>query len=288
MASTTRLVVSIIVIAGLAIAFWVLALSPKKKEADKLDAQVQTLQASLSQAQGELATATAARKRFPADYQQVVLLGKAVPSGDDTSSLLVELSKIAEKSRVTFDGIALGSSAAATSTTTAAPVTTPVPAAPAAGGSTAVPASSTVPPTEAAAALLPIGATVGTAGLGVLPYDLSFSGNFFHMADFIKGIDDLVATDPARVAVDGRLITIDGFALSGDSNVGFPTLKASFMVTAYLTPPGQGLTAGATPSAPADPSTLASAPATPPVDSIGGAAEAAKAAANSTAGTATK
>jgi Tfp pilus assembly protein PilO len=281
MASSGKLIGSILVIAVLAIAFWVLLLSPKREEAKKVDAQVQSLRSSLAQAQSEVAIATDARKHFADDYKQVVLLGKAVPSGDDTSSLLVELSKIAQKSHVSFDGIALADSAASASST----VTPNVPAAPTtppttATDPTAVPASSAVPPTEAAAALLPIGASVGTAGLGVLPYNLTFTGDFFHVADFIQGIDRLVKTDPSRVAVDGRLVTIDGFSLSGDANLGFPHLHANFSVTAYLTPPDQGLTAGATPAAPATSPALT---ATPPVDSPAGAQAAATAAASTEA-----
>jgi hypothetical protein len=130
----------------------------------------------------------------------------------------------------------------------------------------AVPVAATVPPTEVAASLLPLGATVGTAGLGVMPYDLTFRGDFFHIADFIKGIDSLVHTGGQGVAVDGRLVTLNSFALNADPNLGFPYLNATFSVTAYLTPPGQGLTAGATPTAPAI-STAVPAGTTPPAES---------------------
>jgi Tfp pilus assembly protein PilO len=84
-----------------------------------------------------------------------------------------------------------------------------------------------------------------------MPYTLSFSGNFFQIADFIEGIDSLVHARPSKVAVDGRLVTLDGFALTGAAEEGFPQLSASFAVTTYLIPPGQGLTAGATPTTPA-------------------------------------
>ena len=116
-----------------------------------------------------------------------------------------------------------------------------------------MPAAATVPPTEAAASLLPLGATIGPAGLGVMPYSLNFSGNFFQVADFIKGIDSLVKTGEAEVAVDGRLVTIDGFSLQrATPKQRLPAASnANFSVTTYLTPPEPGLTAGATPTAPA-------------------------------------
>ena len=116
--------------------------------------------------------------------------------------------------------------------------------------------------TEASAASLPIGATVGPAGLGVLPYKLQFKGDFFEIADFLQGLDRLIKTEAAHVAVDGRLVTVAGFALTQDMSEGFPSLVANVLVTTYVTPPAQGLTAGATPVAPAatTPTTTATTP----------------------------
>ena len=114
-----------------------------------------------------------------------------------------------------------------------------------------MPAAATVPPTEVAASLLPLGASIGSAGLAVMPYSLTFRGSFFHIADFIKKIDSLVKPGASTVAVGGRLVTINSFSLGPDSEKGFPYLDASLSVTTYLTPPSQGVTAGATPTAPA-------------------------------------
>jgi hypothetical protein len=97
---------------------------------------------------------------------------------------------------------------------------------------------------------MPLGATVGPAGLAVMPYELTFKGDFFQLADFIKGLDSLVKTENERVAVNGRLMTIDSFSLKPDTNVGFPALEASFSISTYLTPPGEGVTGGASPEAP--------------------------------------
>jgi hypothetical protein len=83
-----------------------------------------------------------------------------------------------------------------------------------------------------------------------MPYTLTFDGEFFEIADFIKGLDALVKTENAEVSVDGRLITVNGFSLTPDARVGFPALEATFSVTTYLTPPTQGITAGATPTSP--------------------------------------
>jgi len=67
------------------------------------------------------------------------------------------------------------------------------------------------------------------------------------------------------VDVTGRLITVDGFSLTAAEGESFPRLEASFTVTTYLTPPEEGVTAGATPGAPA------STEATPAATTTGGA-----------------
>jgi Tfp pilus assembly protein PilO len=252
--SSNRLIVSCLVVAALAIGFWVLLLGPKREEASELSSEVGQLQVALSEAQSKAAAAEAARQEFPSDYRQLVVLGQAVPAGDDTSSLLVELNTMAEKTKVKFNSIQLeGSGEGAVAAPTAAPAPAPAPAGSATG---AVPASATIPPTEAAASLLPLGASIGTAGLGVMPYGLAFSGNFFQIANFIKEIDSMVHTGK-KIGVDGRLVTLDGFALTTAPESS--NLTANFSVTAYVTPPTQGITAGATLAAPAPVTTPAGA-----------------------------
>ncbi|HKT84401.1 MAG TPA: hypothetical protein VJQ84_11240 [Solirubrobacterales bacterium] len=237
--TTNVVIVAMLLVAAAAIAFWVLALSPKRDEASKLDAQVQQLESSLSQHEAEIATSEEARHRFPADYQHLVVLGKAVPSDDETPSLLVQLNHIADKSDVRFQTLALegGSESEGEASSLSTPSGEPVSA------------------TEASASLLPLGASVGPAGLAAMPYQLTFTGSFFKIADFIKGLDALVKTTNEKVGVDGRLITIDGFSLGEESEAKFPALQASFSVTTYLTPPSQGATAGASPEGPAEPPT---------------------------------
>jgi Tfp pilus assembly protein PilO len=250
MTTTNRVIVAMVAISVLAAAFWILALSPKREEASKLGTQVEDLKASLAQHRAEVAQAVEAREEFPVDYRQLVVLGKAVPGDDDTASLLVQLNRIAKRSRVRFGDFSLSSEGGGE---------TPPPSAPApAEGAEPVSA------TEVAASTMPLGATIGPAGLAVMPYTLTFSGNFFTLADFIKGLDSLVETKNAKVAVTGRLITINGFSLEPDSNKGFPSLEATFGVTTYLTPPLVGITAGASPSGPAP------ATATPASTTIGG------------------
>lgn len=249
MSASNRLIVAILLVGALAVAFWMALLGPKREQADALGAQVENLQVSLSEAEARVEAAEYARERFPADYRQLVVLGQAVPAGDESASLLVELDAVSAGSEIEFETIKLSGNGE-TSEPVAAPAAGAAPTSSSSDGGS-VPAAATVPPTEATAALLPLGASIGPAGLGVTPYTLSFSGRFFEVADFIDGIDSLVHTGVETVAVDGRLITLDGFALSADPVLGFPYLTANFNVTTYVVPPGEGIAAGATPAAPA-------------------------------------
>jgi Tfp pilus assembly protein PilO len=235
--SNNRLIIAILAIAAMAVAFWMLALSPKREESKELAATVESLEGSLANHKSEVALAEEAREDYPAAYRQLVVLGKAVPGDDETASLLVQLNAISERANVRFSEFKLNASGEAPAT---------APEAPAPEGSTAT----AVSPTEATASTLPLGASIGPAGLAVMPYSLRFEGDFFQLAKFINGLDSMVKTTNESVAVDGRLITIDGFSLEADPNLGFPVLKGSFGVTTYLTPPDQGLTGGATPSGP--------------------------------------
>jgi Tfp pilus assembly protein PilO len=236
MKSTNGLIVAMLAIAGIAIAFWMLALSPKREEAAKLDVKVGQLEASIALHRAEVVEGEAAREEFSSDYQQLVVLGKAVPGDDDTASLLVQITHIAEKTGVEFHELELNTASGSEEA--------PAPAPAASAGSEPVSA------TEAAASLLPLGASIGPAGLAAMPYTLTFDGSFFKIADFIKEIDSLVKTTNENVKVDGRLLTLDAFSLAADQDKGFPALEVTFAVTTYLTPPSEGETAGASPSSP--------------------------------------
>lgn len=249
MGKSTGPIVAIVAVAAVAIAFWTLVLGPKREEADQLAQQAESLTVGIESARSEVTRATEARRTFPTAYHQLVELGQAVPSTDETPSLLVELTQIAEESGVQFDSLQLGGEGEGTAEATIPP----------AEGSSAVGAASPSA-TEVASSLLPLGASVGSAGLAVMPYTLQFKGNFFEIGAFIGRIDSLVKGG-RHVAVDGRLLTINSFSLTSGTNGeeseggGEKELDATFSVTTYLTPPGQGVTAGASPSAPAEAST---------------------------------
>jgi Tfp pilus assembly protein PilO len=233
--SSNAIVVGVLAVVVLGLAFYMLLLSPKREEASKLEAQVEQAKGSLAQHRAEIATAEEARQDFPAEYQKLVVLGKAVPGDDETASLLVQVNHIADHARVRFSNMALSAEGTSEATGAAAPA-----------GESGAPIS----PTEVAASTMPLGATIGPAGLGVMPYTLAFEGNFFQIADFIRGLDSMVKTKNEQVTVDGRLLTLNGFSLQAAPKAEFPMLQATFSVTTYLTPPGEGLAGGTAPEGP--------------------------------------
>lgn len=238
MSANNRIIVAMLAVAALAVAFWMLLLSPKKEEVSKLEKQVAQQEQSLSQHRSEVQQGLQAEHRFPQEYQQLVVLGKAAPAEDDTASLLVQLNQIADRSHVRFQTFTLEGEAGGESAEE--------PEAPSPEGS----AASFPSPTEVAASELPLGASIGPAGLAVMPYNLTFNGSFFRLSEFIHGLDSLVKTKNSEVQVTGRLITISGFNLKADSTIGFPFLEAEFTVTTFLVPPEQGVTGGASPTSP--------------------------------------
>jgi Tfp pilus assembly protein PilO len=231
MSSTNRAIAAGIVLAVLGFVFWTMLLSPKRNQAQKLGAQIEDLKASLAQHEAEVAEGEAARNEFPSEYQRLVVLGKAVPGDDDVASLLVQMNRISDVAGGTFREVKLAPASVEAEAATTAPA-----------ASEGTPISAT----EVAASLLPLGASIGPAGLAVMPYTVAFDGNFFEIANFIKGLDSLVKTDEDEVTVEGRLVTIDGFSLEADPTAGFPALQANFSLTTYLTPPSEGATGGAT------------------------------------------
>jgi Tfp pilus assembly protein PilO len=283
MKGTDRTILLAIPAVVVLLGFYFMVLSPKREEAKKLDEEITNLQAQVDQQEQVATFAEQARQEFPTYYGRMVTLGKAVPEQGDQASMLVQLNSISNRTNLDFRGLTLGEGSgdgtgqtAPTAPAPAAPVDPNAAPPPAEGGTppaegSATPASSTTstatasagaaapaPATEASAASLPIGASVGPAGLPTLPYDFEMSGGYFEVADFIGQVDKLVQSNegPAAVSVNGRLLTIDGFALkfNGNEPGAGPVLETQFVMTSYVTPAEQGLTLGASPGGPAVPS----------------------------------
>lgn len=224
---STRTALAVVFVIAIAAAFWLILLAPKREQANELKDQAATLSTELESAQAQADEALAAKKDFAADYAQLVQIGKAVPVDAATASLLVELEVLGDLSHTSFKSITLGTGEGAE-----------------ASGEGGEPQS-----------LPPLGATTGPSGLLAMPYSLEFEGGFFEIARFIQRLDSLVKTKNGAVDALGRLVTVDSFELTpvkkGGEAGASSLLVAHFSVSTYVTPPGQGLTAGATAAGPA-------------------------------------
>jgi hypothetical protein len=267
MKGSDRTILFVLPLIALAIGFYLLVLAPKQREAGELQDRIDSLSAEVAAAENEIDSAEAARAAFPRNYADLVKLGTAVPEDDDQATLIHDLNEMGVENELNFQSFEIPSDAAAATAPTA---TTP----PATGTTTestesttessgdtestessTTTATTTTPaaPTEATAATLPIGATVGPAGLPVTPYTLEYFGRFFDMAGLFGDLDARVEVneDGTKPVSRGRLMTVDGFSMTADPIEGFPSVATEIAVTTYMVPADQGIAAGATPTGPA-------------------------------------
>lgn len=274
MTTRDRMLLVVIACVGVLAGFWFGVLAPKREDAKAIDGQIAQAQQRLDAARATAAQAEAAKRRYDADYATVARLGKAVPLNDNVPSLVYQLQSAARSSRVDFRSLQVAQSGGVTA---AAPAAAPAPAATnpqgasngqsgsqpsgqsastgAQSGQGGAPSSTgaspapSAPATQAAAASLPPGASVGTAGFPTMPFSFVFTGSFFDMERMLDEINRFISVAGDDVRVRGRLLSIDGISLQPGSR-GFPQVKASMTATAYLLPPGEGITGGATATTP--------------------------------------
>jgi hypothetical protein len=274
-----RTILIVIPLLAAVVGLWVLVISPKRSESSELETKIASLQAALTSADQEAATADPARGEFSDNYSALVDLGAAAPADNDQASLIYGLSSIANDNAVRFSGFNLDDTGASDTAAAPAPAATDTSAASTSGstttpstgstaatdtsasaGSTAATSTSTptatattaAPATEAAASTLPLGAAVGPAGLPASSYTFNLNGTYFHALDFMADVDKTVkASETKPPKIHGRLLTVDGFSFSLEEIDDYPTITANFAVTAYAVPPDQGVDGGATPAGPA-------------------------------------
>ena len=123
MSQATKTTVAVVFVLVLAIAFWLLLIAPKREEAGELSEQVSALGSEVSTEQARADAGAAAKHSFATDYQELIVLGKAVPSEADTASLLVQLNQLGRGARTPFHSIALASGSGTAAEATAAPTT---------------------------------------------------------------------------------------------------------------------------------------------------------------------
>jgi Tfp pilus assembly protein PilO len=218
-----RIVLVVIVAAAAVGGYWKLALAPKRERAAALDQQVAAAQAQLAQTQALIGTYKDAKAQYKSNYATVVRLGKAVPTDDDTRSLVVQLDAAAKRSGIDFDNVDISASGAQ------------APAATAASG----------PVTPGA---------VNLGSFSAMPFNFSFTGRFENLSEFISRLERFVGVDGDHITVNGRLLRVDGLALH-PAETGWPGLQIDVAASSYLVPAEQSLTGGGTAEAPASTST---------------------------------
>jgi Tfp pilus assembly protein PilO len=275
----------------LLVVYWFLLLAPKKEAAAQAskDKTEQVERRDAARAQAELARG--AETNFAADYTQLVRLGKAIPSGVDMPSLIVQLDSAAEGTDIRFTRIAMGARDA--SAPAPAPAATTPPAngsAPVeAGGQTAqsapggaveaanntsqtqsqqadaasqsgVAATDTQTSTSSSSGL-PIGggaAGAGTAGAaGTSPAGLETVPLELEFVGNFFNLADFFHDIKRFVRVANKNVVVSGRLVTiegvkfSSDPELFPRITAEIKATVYLSPKAQGTTAGATAQGPA-------------------------------------
>ena len=89
------------------------------------------------------------------------------------------------------------------------------------------------------------GATTTVGTFRVQPTELVFVGNFYTLSDFLYRLRTLVNVQRGKLNATGRLFSVEQLTF-GEGDGGFPEIKASLTVSAYLY--GTGPTSGAAPA----------------------------------------
>jgi Tfp pilus assembly protein PilO len=234
MTGRDRIVIVVIAALAVAAAAWLLVVAPEREKATKLGAEVSTAQSQLSTAENEVSTARSAEVGYPTEYASLVNLGKAVPTGQEVPSLIVQLAQATNEKNVEFSSITSGGSAGGS-------------------GSSSTPAAA-------------------SASFTAMPFTFVFNGSFFNLYDLFQQLNHFTArTSAGNLQVSGRLLTIQSVQLapgaasgSGKSN---GQLTGTISATAYVLPASQASAATATSPTGAQTTSgsTASSPATPAV-----------------------
>jgi hypothetical protein len=245
-----RYILIVIAVLGVVGAYWFMALAPKRAKVAKLDKDLTAAKQTLVQSEQEKVQFAQAQTQFPTLYASLGRLGKAVPANEETPSLLVQLNDAAARANVDFRSIELKLDLAEKlQTPTAATAAAPAGATGASGpagatgatGSTAAAGTATAGATTAGTAV-PAATGAGTGTLQPLPFQYKFEGNFYKLENLIHNVSRLVESRNRELAISGRLVVIQGFAMKRK--------KVTIVATSYMLPADQGLFAGASPSGP--------------------------------------
>jgi Tfp pilus assembly protein PilO len=214
---SNQILLSVVALGAAIAAFFFFALSPKREEVAKLDTDIATQEAAVEQARLTLAGYEAARKTYKKNYATLARLGKAVPTDDDVTSMMVQLESTADRSGVNFDKIELGTGLAGGSPQTAAE------------------------PTAGQLASAPGSVPVAGGVLSAMPFSFGFTGSYFDLTAFFARLEHFVNAKNKQLDSTGRLLRLESVTIS-PSAVGFPDMQAQITAASYIVPPVQGVT----------------------------------------------
>ena len=200
--SRTYKILLVLVVAVLAGGgYWKLALAPKRAQAAELEERVSVAEAQLAQQQALVNTYRGAQKDYKANYETVVRLGKAVPTDDDTRSLLVQLDTSAKRAGADFDAINVTGASS--------------------------------PAEDGSVAAAPGAISAGT--FSAMPFSFGFTGTFGSLGEFFARLERFVSLKGDKIAVNGRLIRVESLTLAPAED-GWPGMQANIGASAYIVP----------------------------------------------------
>lgn len=241
MTRNRTLLIALVAAAGALFGYWHFLLAPKRAQAAQLSTEIATHQAAVAQGEATVAQYARLRDTYPANYQSLVRLGKAVPSDDDVRSLLVQLASSARRSGVSFRKIAVGGGSSSPQPTVS-------------GSTSSTSSTGTAPPP---------GTTPLAGGVSEMPFNFTFTGRFTRLGGFLSRIERYVRLQRQSVAVTGRLLRVSSITLA-PGGTGYPTLEAQVDASTYLAAPPKPVAAPSiAPAAGAAGAPASSSPATP-------------------------
>ena len=194
---TLRILIVAVVAFGAVGGYWKLVLAPKRAQVAELDQQIATQQAKLAQTQSLIATYEGAKDEYKANYATVARLGKAVPTTDDTRSLVVQLDTAAKRSSVDFDSININGGGG--------------------DGASVAPGA------------------VNAGAFSAMPFSFSFTGDFSTLGDFFSRLERFVSLKGDQIKVSGRLLRVESINLTPGTD-GWPGLNATVGASSYIVP----------------------------------------------------
>ena len=217
---------AVMAIAALAVlgAAWMLAVSPAREQASKLDSEVAAARGALATVQSEISSVSSARQLYRKAYASLASLGKAVPTSAEVPALMYAIDQASNRGKVQFTSIASGGSGS--------------------GGGSSTPAAT------------------ASSTFTQMPFTFVFEGDYQGLCRLLGQLEGFtIENGNGAVRVSGRLLSIQSITLgaassgaSGSSGQGGAKASSAMTwtitATAYVLPAGQETSSGASPSSP--------------------------------------